>query len=148
MAEDKQEKALQVYMLFIETAHLVLKNADSHMHKAVGLSAGQFAALMVIQSSGVDITSANLAEGTGTKPHNITLLIERMKRDGLVKTEKRITDRRFVHITLTEKGRALIARAMGPAKDTVAQTMTSLDDAELALLEKLLNRLKQNVRGG
>ena len=76
--------SLRVFNLFVETAHAVLKDADNHLNKAAGLSASKFVVLMVLAFSEGTMTAAKLAERTGTKPHNITKLIERMKRDGLI----------------------------------------------------------------
>lgn len=139
---------LKVFNLFIETAHAVLKDADSHLDKAAGLSAGKFVILMVLAFSEGTMTAAKLAERTGTKPHNITKLIERMKQDGLVTTERSGIDRRFVYISLTDGGRSIINQAMPAARETVARVMASISEPDLAVLERLLRVLKQNARGG
>lgn len=140
--------ALTVFNLFIQTAHAVLKDADRHLHKAAGLSAGKFGVLLVLSASGGIMTAAKLAERTGTRPHNITVLIERMKRDALVTTERRDVDRRFVYIRLTDKGRSVLAQAMPTAREVVARVMTSISEPDLAVLERLLAVLKQNTCRG
>jgi len=140
------QAALKVFMLFVETAHAVLKDADKLLHQAVGLSTGQFVVLMVLSYSGGTITSAKLAERTGTRPHNITTLVDRMELNGLVATERRETDRRFVYIMLTDKGRSVLEKAMPAARKVVAKATTTLAEPELAELERFLITIKQNVK--
>ena len=142
------DTVLKVFNLFVETAHAVLKDADSHLYRGAGISAGKFVVLMVLASSGGTMTAAKLAERSSTKPHNITKLVDRMKRDGLVAAERRDVDRRFVYIQLTDKGRGVIAKAMPAARETVARIMASISEPDLAVLERLLSVLKQNTRSG
>ncbi len=142
---NKPDKTLKVFNLLMEMAHAVLKDADRHLHKAAGLSSGKFVVLVVLSASGGIMTAAKLAERTGTRPHNITVLIERMKLDGLVATERNDVDRRFVHIRLSAKGRSVLAHAMPAAREVVARVMTSISEPDLTVLERLLTVLKQNT---
>jgi DNA-binding MarR family transcriptional regulator len=143
----KSKMAIKVFNLCIETANAVLKNDDKNLKQAVGLSASQFVVLLVLSSSGGSLTSAKLAQRTGTRPHNITTLVDRMKRDGLVATERGEIDRRFVHIHLTDKGRSVLDKARPAARETVARIFATLAETDLAVLEKLLTVLRRNAMG-
>jgi len=141
------QATLDVFMLFIQTAHVVLKHADTILSKAVGLSNSQFIVLKVLSYSGGTMTSAKLANRTGTRPHNITMVVDRMEANGLVTTERRGADRRFVYIILTEKGRSLLEEAMPAARKVVAKVTSTLAKPELAELEKYLRTIRQNIQG-
>ncbi len=151
MAKEKgtvrQDRVLGVFNLFIQTARLVEKDADTRMRKAAGISTGQFVALAALGRTRGTMTSGRLAEITGTKPHNITLLVDRMERDGLATTERRPDDRRFVYVQSTKKGRAVLAKAMPVAEQVVATTMAGLTESDLDTLEGLLKIARRNVAG-
>ncbi len=143
----RQDRELGVFNLFIQTARLVEKDADTRMRKAAGISTGQFVALAALGRTRGTMTSGRLAEITGTKPHNITLLVDRMERDGLATTERRPDDRRFVYVQSTKKGRAVLAKAMPVAEQVVATTMAGLTEPDLDTLEGLLKIARRNVAG-
>ena len=71
-----------------------------------------------------------------------------MRRDGLVTTERNNSDKRFVNVTLTDKGRDVLGRAMLVATEVVNQVMLSISEDDSALLEKPLRVLRQNAHDG
>jgi DNA-binding MarR family transcriptional regulator len=77
--------------------------------------------------------------------HNMTTLVERLKRDGLVTAERDNRDKRFVNVTLTDKGREVVSQATPVARDIVNQVMSSICEGDAALTEKLLRVLRQNA---
>jgi DNA-binding MarR family transcriptional regulator len=83
------KSVMHVFDLFVETSHRVMKYADSLFEKSCDLSAAKFIALVILDINGGTMTSAKLAAKTGTKPHNITKLIDRLERDRIVITRKR-----------------------------------------------------------
>ena len=142
---DTRNLAVRVFNLFYETAHSVVRETDNQLHKAVGLSASKFFVLMVLSANKGVMPAAKLAEWTNTRPHNITTLVDRMKKDGLVATERSEVDRRSVLIRLTDKGRSVLAQGMPAAREIVARFTDSMSEQELVASEKLLNKVKQNI---
>jgi len=139
---------LRTFILFIQTARAVLKYADAHLHKKACFSTVKLIALQTLAINNRAMTPSELAEWTQTERHNITTLINRMRRDGLVKAERNSIDKRLVDITLTDKGREAVNRCMPMAKEAVDQVMLSIDEGEAALLEKHLRTLRQNTHDG
>jgi DNA-binding MarR family transcriptional regulator len=68
-----------------------------------------------------------------------------MKRDGLIRTERNPGDRRFVNVSLTDKGREVLMQAMPVAGEIVDQVMSSISEDDALLLEKSLRTLRQNA---
>ena len=145
---DHRDNVLRAFILFVQTAREVLKYADSHFYETVGLSVVKYVALQALAANGGTMTATELAEWTNTERHNVTTLVNRMKRDGFVIAERRDTDKRFVDVRLTDKGRVALDGARQPAWDIVSQVMASIGDADAALLERLLTVLRQNTSGG
>jgi MarR family transcriptional regulator, 2-MHQ and catechol-resistance regulon repressor len=145
--DGQDTNTLDAFNLFIETSHLVLKYADSKLEQSDNLSSAKFIVLVILETSGGTLTSAKLAGKTGTKPHNITKIIDRMKRDGLVTTRKNEGDRRYVYISLTDEGRSILEKGKNVANEIVSRTMASLSADDIVALKRLLNIFKKNITG-
>jgi len=144
---DSEDPILRTFMLFAQTADAVKKYADAVLYK-VGLSSIKLTMLRVLASNGGTMTPSAIAYWTLREPNNITTLVDRMRRDGLVKVRPNNRDRRSVNVTLTNKGRKLLEEHTPLLRDIVKQVMSSISEDDAALLEKLLGVLSQNTETG
>ncbi len=142
---DHEDAVLRTFILFVQTAQAVLKYTDAHLYRAARLSIVKLVVLRVLASHNGVMIPSEIAEWTQTERHNITTLIDRMKNEGLVTSERNKKDKRSVNITLTEKGREVLMQAMPVAREIVDQVMSSITDHDTLLLEKLLRGLRQNT---
>lgn len=108
----------------------------------------RFVVLQVLDAHGGVLTPSRLAEWTQTERHNITTLVDRLKKDGLVKAERNSKDMRSINIILTEKGQQTLNQAMPVAREIVGQVMLSFEEADVIPLLKDLNALRQNAVEG
>ena len=93
------------------------------------------------------MSPSDIAEWIFRERHNITTLIERLKRDGLVRIERNNRDKRFVSVSLTAKGRKVLKQAMPMAREIVDQVMPSINEDDAISLEKplkLFSKFSQN----
>ena len=145
---DHEDTVLRTFILFVQAAHTVLKYVDAHFYRKEGLSVIKVIVLRVLAASGGAMTPSEIAEWTFRERHNITTLIDRMKRDGLVRVERNIKDKRFVSVSLTAKGWKVLKQAMPVAREIVNQVMSSISEGDAVLLEKSLRVLRQNAHDG
>ncbi len=145
---EHEDAVLRTFILFVQTARAVLKYADAHLYRKAHLSTIKLIVLRVLASNNGVMTPSEVAEWTQTERHNITALVDRMRRDGLVTTERNSSDKRLVNITLTDKGRDVLSRAMLVAREVVDRVMLSISEDDAALLEKQLRVLRQNAYDG
>ena len=148
MDVDTEDTILRTYILFAQTAQAVLKYADAHLYRKARLSVVKLVALQALASNNGVMKPSQIAEWTYTQRHNITTLVERMRQDGLVITERDVGDKRVVRVTLTDKGWECLGRAMPVAREVVNQVMSSITEGDAALLEKSLRVLRQNACRG
>ena len=137
---------LRTFILFVQSALAVLKYTDTTLYKELRLSKVKLIVLLFLAHNNGVMTPSELAEWTQTERHNITALVARMKQDELVSSERNSNNKRFVNITLTNKGREVLSQAMPVAKEIVSQVMLSITKGDAALLEKLLKVLRQNAQ--
>ena len=82
--------------------------------------------------------AAKLLKSTG----NLTLVVDNLERDGLVRRERSENDRRFVTVHLTPKGRSLIAQVFPIIAKRIAKEFSVLTQTEQATLAELCKKLR------
>ena len=142
---EHEDAVLRTFILFVQTAQAVLKYADAHLYRKARLSTIKLIVLLGLASNNGVMTPSEIAEWTQTERHNITALVKRMGRDGIVTTERNSSDKRRVNVTLTDKGREVLSQAMPVAKEVVSQVMLSITEGDVVRLEKSLRVLRQNA---
>lgn len=94
------------------------------------------------------MTPSKIAKWTLRERHNITTLVDRLKKDGLVRVDRNKKDKRLVNITLTDKGREVLSQAIPAAREIVNQVMLSISEGDAVMLGKTLRVLRQNAHDG
>jgi len=145
---EHKDTVLNTFILFVQTAQVVLKYADALLYRKARLSVSKLIILKAIDSSGRALMPSEIARWTNTERHNVTSLVARMKRDGLVTAKRDVSNRRSVKIKLTDKGREVLSQAMPVAQEVVNQVMLSLTEGDAALLKEKLSILRQNAHDG
>jgi len=93
---DHEDRILRTFILFVQAADATMKYANAHFYRKEGLSVIKVIVLRVLAASGGTMTPSEIAEWTFRERHNITTLVDRLKRDGLVRVERNNRDKRFV----------------------------------------------------
>jgi len=96
---------VSTFILFIQTAQMVLKYSDAYLYRKLRLSVSKLIALQALSRASEGMIPSEIARWTSTERHNITTLISRMKKEKLVTTERNSTNKRLVKVKLTNKGR-------------------------------------------
>jgi DNA-binding MarR family transcriptional regulator len=145
---DLEDVVLSTFMLFVQTAQLVLKYTDAYLYRKTRLSVSKLIVLKALAINSEGMMPSQIAEWTGTERHNITALVQRMKQEELLTAERNSRDRRLVNIKLTDKGRRVLGQAMPVAQEVVDQVMLSITKDDTALLKEKLQILRQNAHRG
>jgi len=145
---DHDDITLRAFILFVQTADTILKYADSHFYRKSRLSLIKFMVLQILAANGATMTPSEIAQWTFRERHDITTLVARLKRDGLVTSERNDRDRRSVNIRLTAKGRNVLKQAAPVATEIVNKVMSSIGKGDVVSLENSLRALRQNAHDG
>ena len=145
---DHEDSILRTFILFVQAADAAMKYADAHFYRKGGLSVIKYMVLQILAANGGTMTPSEIAKWTLREPHNITTLVDRMKRDGLIRAERNTRDKRSINITLTDRGREVLVKATPTAREIVNQIMLSISEGDAVLLEKLLRILRKNAHNG
>ena len=139
------DPTLRTFMLFMQMAHAVNQFSDNRLVLSNKMKTATYIGLKGLIVNGGEMSHTKLAEWTNTRKHNITGLVDRMKRDGFVTTERSTTDRRLIKVAITDKGRATFEKASPVANEVMSQTMHGLNKKDVADLERVLKVMKENI---
>jgi MarR family 2-MHQ and catechol resistance regulon transcriptional repressor len=131
---------MQVALRIFQTA-LLLDKAAKRVFSPHGLTAAQFNVLNLLSDQKEGSRASDLAESLVVDPSNITGLLKRMSRDGLVTDLENKADRRQRIVALTPKGRSLWSKASRDYEKCLSILESLLSEKEKAVAEEVLLRL-------
>lgn len=135
----KEAAALDAYIKIIRATEELKWRVNSGLSK-YGLTERQFAVVEALYYCG-PLFQRDLAEKLQKTGGNITLVIDNLEKQNLVKRTKNKTDRRFYSILLTQKGRHLVEKMLPECLNLVVEEMSVLtleEQKELGRICKLL----------
>ena len=144
---EAEELDLQAFYLFIRTARAVLKYSDTYLYNKAHLSLIKFVVLHVLAANKATMSLKDLSMFTNTGNNNITMLIDRMKKEGLVTTRRRQSDKRVVNVKLTDSGTEVATKAFELVQEILDRVMSPSDEVDLIAFMKRLNIMNQNTAG-
>lgn len=107
-----------------------------------GLTQPQYEVLSQISDEeGIPLT--RIGENMNVTGGNITGIVDRLERDGLVKRKRDKEDRRIIRAFFTAKGRKLYQKAMPSYDRFLRNAFGDVSDAELNRLQKSLIQLQK-----
>ncbi len=131
--------ALNCYTKLMRAADSVTSRVNRTMSVA-GLTISQFGVLEALYHKGPlcqrDI-AAKILKSTG----NITLVIDNLEKQGLVKRERISEDRRYLTVSLTDQGETRISAAFSKVEAAIIVEMGLLATHEQELLGRLCKKL-------
>ena len=120
---------------------LMLKRTARAFFRAHAVSDTQFNALLVLKVAGRPLTQRELGERLLVDKSDLTGVIDRMEKAGLVARHAVKGDRRCNAVALTDAGRAALAAAESDYITLVTRVMSAFTADETAMLTKLMVRL-------
>jgi DNA-binding MarR family transcriptional regulator len=145
--EDRAHEAL----MSVWWTAMLLKRASRATFRSEVPSEAEFNMLMALKYCRVPLTQNDLSRRLLVDKANVTGLVNRLERSGLIRRNEVPGDRRRYHITLTGKGRRLIDRVDRRYFDAVAAIMSGLTPREHAELVSLTRKMRAGLaelRGG
>jgi len=145
-----QEKAaLDAYIKLMRAADSVTARLEPLM-RAADLTVGQFGTLEALLHLG-PLCQRDLGRKLLRSGGNITVVVGNLARRGLVRRTRGPHDRRFVTVTLTDKGRRLIGGIFPRHVRRIVREMGALslaEQTELGRLCRQLGRPRRRTRDG
>lgn len=121
----------------------ILRATSMHsrqLGRSVGLSAPQLLVLRTAHDQEWP-TASEIARAVSLSQATITTILNHLEQRGLLVRERGTTDRRRVHVALTDAGRKVLAEAPKPLQEAFAQRFEALPRWEQYQLVAALERV-------
>lgn len=135
----------EVYLNLQRTANL-LAQGMAEVLKSEGITNAQYNVLRILRGAGPQgHTCGDVAARMVTREPDITRLLDRLEKNGLVTRARDSEDRRVVTVRITEKGLQVTNRLEGPLTEYLEEKLGHLGEETLRMLSQLLERARENV---
>ncbi|MEH1017056.1 MarR family transcriptional regulator [Micromonospora sp. CPCC 206060] len=148
MTESLDPIRLACWRSYIESSQLLLTQLEDELRGSSELSFADYHVLVLLsEAPGQRLRMGELASRLIFSPSRLTYQISSMQRRGLVSRESCPADRRGSEAVLTAAG-LLALREAAPhhLRSVRAHLMDDLDDAEVACLTRVFDRLDRRLR--
>ena len=123
-----------------------LTEAFDALHASHNISHGRFIVLMLLnRDPEKPVNPADLADRASVTRATITGLIDTLERDGFVKREHTLDDRRMMLVRLTAEGRGYFDKILPDYFRQVASVMSHLTAADRKALVALMGKIQQEL---
>lgn len=134
----------QVYVQLVRTQDRLGSQFEA-LYREYGLSRQQYSALRVIGTSPDGVSCGELRDGLATRVPDVTRLVDRLLKQGLVQRRNADDDRRSVIVSLTDEGLELLKKLAEPVTRLSKQHLGHLSQDELLTLYRLLIRARSQT---
>lgn len=126
--------------LALQRLALRLKDETDQFLKQEGLTGTQFNVLRILRGAGdTPLTCGEIAGRLLNKDPDVTRLLDRMEKQGLIERVRSEQDRRVLLTHLSPQGHEMVARLDGPLAQVHRQQFSHLPPDRLQALLDLLN---------
>ena len=142
----EESRALRTYVKLMRAAESVTARIHRHL-SSTGLTISQFAVLEALYHLG-PLSQREIGQKILRSSGNITMVIDNLEKNGLVRRQRNEADRRFFIVHLTDKGDSLINKIFPSHAAVIAKdlgVLTASEQDELGSLCKKLG-LKGEIR--
>lgn len=145
--ELKQGKPLspeaEVFLNVLRTADLLVRR-ESELLKPAGLTFSQYNVLRILRGSGAEgATCGQVIDRMLQRDPDVTRLIDRLERRGLIERHRDARDRRVVRACLTYAGLDVLASLDDPVNELHHRHLGHLSDRQLGELRGFVESLRK-----
>jgi DNA-binding MarR family transcriptional regulator len=140
------DERITVFGLLLEAHAAVSAAVQRDLEADAGISGPEFGVLLrLLRTPGERLRMTGLAGCTGLSSSGMTRLIDRLERDGLVERTACPNDRRGFEAGLTDKGRALVVRALPAHVESIQRHLVDPLGGKVDGLERSLRVLRDSA---
>ncbi len=133
-------------MLKVVRISEALVKAGDRFFSKYGVTTAQYDVLVILKYSEKRLTQSDLGGHRVVSRSNITGIIDRLEKLGLVKREGSTDDRRVKYTAITQKGKDLIKRVEEKYFDNLKQLVWFLDEKDKGDLTEIISRIEKGLR--
>ncbi|WP_100811153.1 MarR family winged helix-turn-helix transcriptional regulator [Microbacterium sp. BR1] len=139
---------LGAYFALIETSSLLRHAVEQQLREAGGLSYVQFQLLATLgDTAGGRARMTDLADGVVYSRSGLTYQAQTLEKRGLVTRTPSTDDERSIDVTITDDGRAVLAKVFPGHIETLGDLLFApLSRSDIETLAEILTRTRDHMR--
>jgi len=142
---DFELSAQECFLALLGVAGAVMDDMEAQLARR-GTSQGRFRVLLHLERApGRVLAAGRLAEALGVTPATVTGLLDGLERDGQVRRERSVADRRGIRARLTPRGSRLLAELMPARFRRTSAIMAELSEPDRRTLVRLLDAVSAGL---
>jgi MarR family transcriptional regulator, organic hydroperoxide resistance regulator len=132
----------RLFLAVLKTADALGQEAEQ-LTKSIGLTATQYNVLRILRGAGPDgLPCRGIGERMISRDPDMTRLLDRMEKGGLITRARQKDDRRVVKTQITEAGLSLLQKLDQPMRDLHKKQFQHMPAAQAKTLAELLDALR------
>jgi DNA-binding MarR family transcriptional regulator len=140
-AKFEAENLILTTWLMIHRADALLKRCEDKVFGEYKLNAERYAVLVTIQYFGGSAKPSEVARWLERSPNSVSMIADRMVKAGLVKRARDKSDRRVVHLTISDKGKDALKPATLAGWEFIQEILSPLSHEDRRTLTSLLKMI-------
>lgn len=119
-----------------------LRRCQDEKLSEINLTSPQYAMLLTINQLKEPVSQKEIANQLEQSQNSVSLIVERMRKNGLIEANRDLPDRRAIRLSLTPKGSRSLKQAHLVAKNLVQKVFNCLSNEEIVQLQCLLDKVR------
>jgi DNA-binding MarR family transcriptional regulator len=128
--------------LLVHQCHRLLSRAENTAFTQVGLTTRKHAVLFALRNLKSPVTVTDVAHWLDRNPNGISMLVDRMVKDGLVDRIKDMPDRRSVRLEITPKGEKAITDGNKLTRQVYKQIFAGISTDDFKKISVILEKVR------
>lgn len=139
------KESLRLWLRLLALEGMIEQDVRRMLRDQFAVTLPQFDVLAELEHAGRPLTMSQLSDELVVSNGNVTGVVDRLERDGLVRRESAPDDRRVHRIGLTDEGAQRFARMASAHEQLIAELFAGLTEAEIRSLQALLHKAKESI---
>lgn len=144
-AGSRGKQSLRLWLRLLACENLIEQTVRARLRIAFDITLPQFDVLSELEHAGSALTMSQLSQKLMVSNGNVTGVVDRLERDGLVRRRASSTDRRVQYIELTEQGISLFRDIASEHETWIENLLGDLSPNEIKALITGLGKAKDSI---
>lgn len=142
---DDDHLEIKLWLRLLTCSTLIERDVRQRLDRQFDITLSRFDVMAQLERSGDGLTMGQLSQRMMVTHGNITGLVDRLVKDGLVDRQPVTGNRRAYHVSLTPAGRTEFAQLATAHSEWICTLLNGVDRPEIEKLLDLLGQLKTAI---
>lgn len=143
---DRDTKKLALWIRLISNSNMIEKEIRNLFQSEFGVTLPRFDLMSALYREQGGLTMGELSKRMLVSNGNVTGIVERLQKEGLVKRWVLPTDRRIYSVGLTPKGRSEFKVLADRHKEWISDILGGLDEEDVVQMTKMMGQMRDSLR--